>query len=908
MATITLRLISRTLMALSRRLRAILIATGIAVAALMLVVQPSRAQNAFDKGTPAESKGGLSGLSTYAQDKVEVVNLANGNLTMQFPLVTIGGRGSATYTVSLAYNSKLWSGQHDAETITNPLDESQTIHHYSATYDDQAMTKPNLIALGSGWTILRGPAVRSRQVFSDVVPEPQVLHDPRIDHEGVRYKFILTKVWLTLPDGSEVELRDDLTDGAPAETPVDADGLRIHTDRYRGKVWRSTDGSAITYITDIDNGVVLGSLNGWVFLPDGTRVRMRGSTGGPPSASARCREIRDRNGNFLNIDYDVPVVGAVTYTDQLGRQVILQGGTQGATVTVKGYNGMADRVITIDTSVLAPNDNAAAAPNLRAEYQDSALWPRPFLNGDYQRTFFGDNPDSYPPPRTDLFSQSEGLDHIDDKTVVTRLNLLDGRSFVFRYNPWGEVAEIVYPGGGVSQIDYAPFGSGLFEPGPISPELNRRVVQRRVLSDGVTVDAVWAYSRSGVVVGTTLYPTVTVQVNQGSVSGPELMRETHYFLALDAEYRYRNPSAGGTISFDGVGYEKWENAKEFKVERAINATQTQIETHQWDQRASVAWPPDENQSFNRYVQIHSQEQPPNDTRMLQEDSILENNKLKRTTYGYDRFNNVTSVIEYDFGTNPNPGPVLRRTTRTYAIDALLNGYCYSNLSALAGSCSSAVSDGSDDVLHQRRLLLSEEVRDGVGALEARSELEYDVYTADGNHAPVAANAGMIQYNGSRFLIFNPQFEPLGNVTRVRKWISGATYAESYTQYDQAGNVVKTIDSRGNSTTMSYADDFGDGASPGFGVAGTNGPTFAMPTTATNALGQMVRSQHHYTRGVVTGIKDPNNVITRTEYNDPYDRPTRVISGYGLTGPETATVEFTYPTAGSNTTTVSKQLD
>jgi len=263
--------------------------------------------------------------------------------------------------------------------------------------------------------------------------------------------------------------------------------------------------------------------------------------------------------------------------------------------------------------------------------------------------------------------------------------------------------------------------------------------------------------------------------------------------------------------------------------------------------------------------------------MTQEDTILENGKLKRTAYSYDRFNNVTSIIEYDFGTNPNPGPVRRQTTRTYAVDALLNGYCYTNLSALAGSCSGGVSDSSNEVLHQRRLLLSEEVRDGVGALEARSELEYDVYTADGNHAPVAANTGMIQYNSTRFdpVLFNPQFEPRGNVTRVRKWISGATYAESFTQYDQAGNVVKTIDPRGDSTTMSYADDFGDGSNPGFGLSGTNGPTFALPTSVTNSLGHVVRSQYHYTRGVVTGIKDPNNVIAKTEYNDPYDRPTPI---------------------------------
>ncbi len=39
----------------------------------------------------AESKGGQSSLSTYAPDKIETVNLANGNLNLHLPLArTLG--------------------------------------------------------------------------------------------------------------------------------------------------------------------------------------------------------------------------------------------------------------------------------------------------------------------------------------------------------------------------------------------------------------------------------------------------------------------------------------------------------------------------------------------------------------------------------------------------------------------------------------------------------------------------------------------------------------------------------------------------------------------------------------------------------------------------------------------------
>jgi RHS repeat-associated protein len=69
---------------------------------------------------------------------------------------------------------------------------------------------------------------------------------------------------------------------------------------------------------------------------------------------------------------------------------------------------------------------------------------------------------------------------------------------------------------------------------------------------------------------------------------------------------------------------------------------------------------------------------------------------------------------------------------------------------------------------------------------------------------------------------------------------------------------------------------------------------------------VVKTQYDYTREVPTGVKDPNLVITRSEYNDPYDRPTRVTAAYGLA--VASRTEMTYPTATANETTVSKQLD
>jgi hypothetical protein len=198
----------------------------------------------------------------------------------------------------------------------------------------------------------------------------------------------------------------------------------------------------------------------------------------------------------------------------------------------------------------------------------------------------------------------------------------------------------------------------------------------------------------------------------------------------------------------------------------------------------------------------------------------------------------------------------------------------------------------------RRLLLTETVTDG-STQEARTEFEYDVYTSDGSHAPLITNVGMTMYNSNRFSLFNPQFEPRGNVTKVRRWIAGTTYAETYSQYDNGGNVLRVKDPLGRFTQISYSDNYGDGTNPDAGAAGPNGSTFAFPTTVTNALSQVTKNQYNYTRGAPTGMKDPNLVITRAEYNDPYDRATRVTAGYGLSESETSITEMSYPTTDRN---------
>jgi len=283
-----------------------------------------------------------------------------------------------------------------------------------------------------------------------------------------------------------------------------------------------------------------------------------------------------------------------------------------------------------------------------------------------------------------------------------------------------------------------------------------------------------------------------------------------------------------------------------------------------------------------------------------------------TTITFDNFNNVIAAKEYDFGgTDGSLGPLVRQTLRTYgaAIGSnygiSINGYCYSNLNPADSSCGSGLAADVTSIIYQRGVLLNETIKDGSDNPKAYAEFEYDNYASDSNHAAVAINAGMIQYDGSRFCSFSTSNQPRGNVTKAMRWSGGSNYLSAFSHYNNAGEVVWAKDPNGNVSTVSYGDNFGDGSNPESGSGGTNGATYAFASVVTNALGQQAKSQFDYTRGVPTGTKDPNGVIAKTEY-DSLGRPFRATAAVGLA--EQTIAETTYPTATANVATASRQLD
>jgi hypothetical protein len=511
--------------------------------------------------------------------------------------VTIGGRGSAAYTVALNYNSKLWSGAFENDSFNDPFGGPNPVLRNGVSYDEATGGRPNMLYLGSGWAIQQAPAIKIRVVNID-----PLFATPKVSG----YQFIITKMWLELPDGSEVELRDALTQGAPAPTPtVQEPNSTSHPpiDINRGQVWVSTDGSAITFIANqganqtpapVVNG---GPTDGTVFMPDGTRLIIRSTTTSTGATiSGRCTAIIDRNGNKLDISYG-DTIGMATYTDPLGRQVVLAPLMNdqtpavqiGAQVIIQGYGATPTRTITINTEQIQTSQSQSL---LRSDYAGATY---PIIAGDY------DAGDGFQPtaPATRLFVDKQGISadtllgpDVSEEIAVSNLVLLDGRTFQFQYNTFGELAEIIYPGGGVSQIDYRALGSNLCEGGNFRSQLNRAVVERKTMSNPPTVDADWAYSYQPY----SSPSTSTVTVNQG-VGGPLIMSEAHNFIGLELEHRtcFTSPTKG-TIT-TGTGYDEFGNGLEYQAVRQTGSG-PQTEAKTWAQRIPdgqtmpVVWPND----------------------------------------------------------------------------------------------------------------------------------------------------------------------------------------------------------------------------------------------------------------------------------------------------------------------------
>src|SRR6266403_2648506 len=197
-------------------------------------------QSQYDHGTPPQHTAGISAIGSYTSSDLGTVNLSNGSLNFKIPLGDVGGRGFSL-PLTLNYSSKVWSASRS--TAFNP-DAPNGGRNYPvafALYDDPSAALDIYQRVAPGWSIGSVPVLRVRGMGINSANNPNC---------GGTNDFIqvLVKLTLVLPDKGEIELRDDVTDGAPLGGVVGPGGCR-NMDGYRSQRWPPPMAQALCSLT-----------------------------------------------------------------------------------------------------------------------------------------------------------------------------------------------------------------------------------------------------------------------------------------------------------------------------------------------------------------------------------------------------------------------------------------------------------------------------------------------------------------------------------------------------------------------------------------------------------------------------------------------------------------------------------
>lgn len=481
--------------------RVIMMALLLAVVARGAYSQNSTS-NPLDGYTPTGLAPG-SPAGSYALSGFDTINPYSGGMSFSLPLLSIGGRGGAGYTIQLAIEQK-WTINHS---VAGPLN----------FYEPEFNTFIASTRAGYGPGTLFGRQVGSNYLYCDY-------------RDSFLPTKTLTRFTFATPDGTEYELRDVKTDGQPFDV-----GPCANNGTSRGKVFKTADGSSATFISDepvvddtsISKEVIGGT--GYLLLRDGMRYRFDGGT---------VTWMADRNGNKLTFQYNNSAQVS-SIKDSLNREVTIEYNVQDDApyglcdrIKYKGFNGTS-RVIRISYDGLA---NLLRGDS--SIQNCSALFPA--LNNASSSNSCGAG---------SLVSAVWLPDSPDHS---------DRRSYKFQYNSYSELARVDLPTGGAFEYDW----EGGYKDGPASGavcfecSIYRRIITRRVYPNGgQNWDSRMTFSKPESVAGITQSDNF-VEVNEyDSVS-----------LKTAARHYYFGHAGASVQANDPVSYPDALEGKEYQTE------------------------------------------------------------------------------------------------------------------------------------------------------------------------------------------------------------------------------------------------------------------------------------------------------------------------------------------------------
>lgn len=753
--------------------------------------------NPLDGYTPSGLRAGAP-AGNFPLSGFDTINPYNGGVNFSIPLLQVGGRGSAGYTIRQTWD-QTWTGTY-----------SRVDNGMGGVYEFYEPTLSGFAATPYTPGVLAARPANSGSNFCTTYGE-----------DGAYFPQVtLTRLTFLGPDGAEVELRDQLTQGAPASVPTCPTGVL-----NRGKIFTSSDGEAATFISDDDitdyvppafmPDYFYNGINGYLKWKNGTVYRIDGGS---------VTWIRDRNGNKVTFGY---VNGKYTITDSLNRQITVERNVTDPTYGVcnrikyKGFGG-ADRTIWITFgSMSSALRSGYSIQNL------NVLFPL------YNASNYAVNPD-----------------------VITKIVLPNGKFYKFYYNSYMEIARVELPTGGAYEYDY---GGGLVG-GPTTgaicncqpPGIYRRLLEKRVYTNGgtgTTYDNKTTLSRPE----SYGFPGTNdgfVTVNQYNSSGSLLTSIKHYY--------YGAAFQSMLAASDSTNYADWSDGREYQTDEFASNGTTLLKrvSTSWSQRYTPSW-----YSGGGGV-------PSGDPRIAAVTTTLaDTNQVAQETFAYDQYNNQTDASEYDYGSGA-PGALLRSSHSTYLTTNAVNSVDYTATSIHIRDLpsQSSVYDGAGT----EKVRVTYEYdnyststnhagllgRTNISALDSAYSTSY---ATRGNATGITRyllSGGSITGSVSTY----SQYDIAGNVIKA---IDGRGYVTELFYDDCFG------DPNGDAQTPTNPTELG-----------STTKTFALPTKAKNALNQYSYAQYDYYLSRAVDVEDLNGILTSGYFSDSLDRPTEIRRAVG----------------------------
>src|ERR1022692_500765 len=458
-------------------------------------------------------------------------------------------------------------------------------------------------------------------------------------------------------------------------------------------------------------------------------------------------------------------------------------------------------------------------------------------------------------------------------TVISSIVLPNNQTYTFHYNDcdqqghcYGEITEIDLPDGGTINYTWATENN---------EQYTRRYVTSRTEHVGANAP-VWFFNISSQAMGTQL---ISSQVTYPGASGAySAVFESNYGAVTDAQI-YSGTSTSGTplreysIVYASDDDPNWDSlCYTYDIppdEMPTNMRPTRIITVLEDGRTATKKDLD-YERFQYTFYPHHCADPSSKTPV---------------TYWGTR-GNVTAMREYDWSTavgtkgnytdinNPS-AYLLRTTTRTYLHNDPTLGPAYTAANIVNKVLSETLTDNLSNATHQ-------------------TLYEYDStsITSTGNSA------------ASHDASHNSSFTIRGNVSKVKKWLSGSTYLTTVYGYDDLGNIRSITDPNQHTTTYSYADSFVDSVFPPMGETEK-----AYVTHVTNALSQATQLSYYSCSGAKESRKDQNDINAgRVGTTYAYDLMGRSVTvAYSDGGLVTSSYNDSAPTSATTSTLVTSGL-